>query len=217
MIKIKETVNLNSAEELLLESLRNVSSEYLKHDYRNVKQGFQRPERLFNAELYHQLRLIQENGFTNFKIHTELNKRPLRLHSNITKRPHKPEKIPCIDNYFPPSIEPDIVFHAGPNNLKNQLLVAEIKMEGAYYLDILKDLNKLLYYKLSYLKYKNAVFIYTGYKSSFEAKLEKHLYNEMIQCLIKNNIVVALRSKTDKKTGWEIYEFDKKTLINKTQ
>ena len=75
---LTEKHNLNSVEKLLLCALNNVHSGYLLMSYDRVTRGFQRPERAFNAELYHQLRKIQDDDPNNFdfKIHQELFKYP---------------------------------------------------------------------------------------------------------------------------------------------
>jgi hypothetical protein len=199
-------------EEFLITGLNQVEQEYLKMRYDKNISGFQKPERVFNAELYHQLRKLQENigSYNNLKIHPELVKNPFKLHLELIKNPsNNSRNILCIGDFVPKRISPDIVFHDGQNNLNNQLLVAELKMEGASVTNIIKDFQKLLFYKLSYLEFKNAVFIYTGLKSSLEEKLKLGLTNQMVECLITNNIVIALQEKQNNNPNWNIYEFKK--------
>lgn len=213
MLKTKEV--LNGVEEFLITALNEVAEEYFEMGYANVKSGFQKPERAFNAELYHQLRKLQENIGNNdkFKIHPDLIKHPFKLHLELVKAPSSYHRnIQCIGDFYPKKISPDIVFHGGQNNLKNQSLVAELKMDGTNTVNIIKDFQKLLFYKLSYLNFENAVFIYTGTKSDIEEKLVLGLNEHMLECLMKSKIVIAVCEKNNKIINWSLYEFDRNQI-----
>jgi hypothetical protein len=206
MLTIKE--NLNAAEHILIAGLNGVAENYYRMRHYGNENYLQRPERVFNAELYHQLRKLQESEGVNFLIHQEITKNDISLHSAVSHEPQIHEEKPCLEDFNNKRVSPDLVFHGGQDNLDNQLLVAELKMEGASRLSILKDLEKLLFYKLSSLKFQNAVFIYTGSKNELESKLELGLSEKMLQCLIKHNIVIALRELMVREQNWNIYQFN---------
>jgi len=201
---LTEKQDLNSAEELLLHALKNVDDSFLQFTYSRVVNGFQRPERAFNAELYHQLRKFQDDSrdLTNFRIHQEIFKFPIKFHLDLQKTSNQIINIPCIGDYVPTRVSPDIIFHNNQNDLLNQLLVAEIKMNGCSTRKLVKDLQKLLFYKLSYLKFKNAVLIYSGTFEDLENKFQD-LDDEFLMCLIEHKIVIATFSRKK----WEFFEF----------
>ncbi len=213
MLKTKNV--LNGVEEFLITALNEVDAEYYEMRYDNVVGGFQKPERVFNAELYHQLRKLQEDTMNEiFKIHPDLVELPLKLHLELVKVPSSYDSTnQCIGDFYPKKISPDIVFHGGQNNRKKQLLAAELKMDGANIVNIIRDFQKLLFYKLSYLKFRNAVFIYTGTKSDIEEKLIHGLSKHMLECLMKNKIVIAVCEKKNKKRKWSMYEFDSNQIV----
>ena len=200
----------NGAEVLLIKALNNVAPQYLKIRYNNIRGGFQKPERVFNAELYHKLRKIQENSFDyeEIIIHQEITKQKLHFHLDIVKLPNNEADFPCIGHYRPRKISPDIVFHGGQNNTDNQLLVAEIKMEGTSWLNIIKDFQKLMFYKLSRLQFQNAVFIYTGTKEDLE-DIFFSLHLSFLECLQKNKIIIVLPfSKNKQNYEWKAYQIN---------
>jgi hypothetical protein len=201
-----EKYNLNSVEKLLLCALKNVHSDYLLMSYDRVARGIQRPERAFNAELYHQLRKIQEDVQNNFdfQIHQELFKYRSSFNLELNNIPEEKKNIPCIGSYNPNKISPDIVFHNRQNDLLNQLLVAEIKMKGCSTGKIIKDFEKLLFYKLSYLSFKNAILIYSGSKEDLDIKIQDFA-DGLLGCLADNKIVVATISNNK----WALFEFYK--------
>lgn len=205
--------DLNHPEELLLYALNNVNDGFLQFTYSRVASGFQRPERAFNAELYHQLRKLQEESAdsNNFRIHQEIFKYPIKFHLDLLKTSSQIINIPCIGDYVPTRISPDIVFHNSQNDLANQLLVGEIKMKGCSTRKLVKDLQKLLFYKLSYLKFKNAVLIYSGTLEDLENKFQD-LDNDFLRCLIGQKIVIATRSNKN----WDFFEFSNRN-INQNQ
>lgn len=192
---------LNPAETFLLKGLNQVEIGYLEWEYHGVEREFQRPEKTFSAELYHQLRINQE-----------LENYTLKIHFDITKRTSLNNNNPCLNGFKPSKIEPDIVFHGGQNNLEKQALVAEIKMEGVNNSDILYDLNKLLYYKLSFLNFKNACFIYSGYDTDLSNKLNGYIGDKFLECIIKHEIIVATRVKGKKNNQWGIFKFYQQNL-----
>lgn len=210
MLKLTQTNNQEIT--MLLKALNNVKISYLKQLYNKVTKGVQNPERVFVAELYHQLRVLQENksnpAYSNLNFHVETNKQSL---GNLLH--------PCIQGYDFKRVSPDLILHLNQNNSysNNQKLVCEIKMEGADWSKITKDFHKLIFYKLSRLNFQTAVFIYTGLKSDLDRVLEIHNtnnYNEsLVRCLRDNNIFFLLPSKINKKTKndsyrWEAYEID---------
>jgi hypothetical protein len=209
MLTIKQ--EKNDAEAILIKALNQVGQEYfnMRHYVNETNFFNQRPERAFNAELYHQLRKLQENknDKENVNIHLELVKNLFKnnfeiisLNSNLDLE----NDIYCLQDFKPKRLIPDIVFHGGQDNLNNQLLVGELKMDGASILNIIKDLQKLMFYKLSRLKFKNAVLIYTGRVQNLDDNLSNIYFHGLLECLVENNIVVASQDNNN----WNIYEFN---------
>jgi hypothetical protein len=164
----------------------------------------QKPERDFVAETYHQLRKLQESCsvLEHLSFHVDINKE-IR-HSQIDSQ--------CIGADFNRNrLSPDIVFHLSQNDAtqQNQKLICEFKMSNARSTLIIKDLEKLIFYKKSRLQFQNAVFVFCGNSSTFEQKLTG-ITNEMLRCLFDNQIVVILQK--DKKTSnfhnWQPYVFN---------
>ena len=157
--------------EILIKALNSVAISYTKFEYERVANKIQRPERVFNAELYHQLRKLQETNFLSdgVLVHQEPNKQGDFLTNNFSFNVEtnkevtflNPRQIPCLPNVNYKRLSPDIVLHKNQNNSEqaNQRLICEIKMEGASWGSIKKDFDKLLFYKLSRLQFQNAVFI----------------------------------------------------------
>jgi hypothetical protein len=199
----------NCAENLLLVGLNKVQRQYLKQEYNRAALGHQRLEGVFSHELYHQLRKIQEDNFQDV-IGCEDNVfKKIVINMTLPKQIYPIGNNHCIDNINTNRTIPDIVFHEGQNTVSKQMLVGEIKMKGVNFPLILTDFQKLIYYKVSNLNFENAVFIYTGLKSTLEEKLVIGLSTQMLGCLIKNNIVIALQEKQKNKSIWNIYEFKK--------
>lgn len=196
MLHLKE--NNNDVERLVLKALNNVAEEFLSFTYSMIINK-QKPERLFNAELYHQLRILQSSTNLEFKNYSKL-KFHIDLNKVTVNRNHS--DLPCIVHYTPKNFSPDLIIHNSQNDLFNQLFIAEIKMDGASINKIIKDLIKLLYYKTSFLKFKNAAFIYTGSIQNLEVKLEAILEfknDDFIRCLIDNEIVFYCRESINNK------------------
>ncbi len=212
MIVKKQT--LTASEIFLIAGLNQVTEEYFEMSHLGDEIILQKPERVFNAELYHQLRKLQENGYYEVgRIHPDLVKH-IKLHLETTKVPPAIINNLCIGDFHPKKISPDIVFHTGQDNIDNQLLVAELKMDGASRINIINDLQKLLFYKLSALQFKNAVFIYTGSKKDLERKLEFGISKKMLECLIKQYIFIALHQIKGGKKMWNIYQFNNNHVNN---
>lgn len=210
MLNLKEQIN--PYESFLIHGLNAVDIEYMRFEYNFLDEGSQYPERVFNAELYHQLRKLQEaDNSVELKIHPEITKHLLKLHMEPVKLNYQRHRnIPCIGDYIPIRVSPDIVFHGGQMNRKKQRLVAEIKMEKPEPLKVIRDLQKLLFYKLSNLKFENAVFIFTGKKEDLEELLITWLSESKLDCLIKHQVVVALPSiKGRRKITWKVYKFSR--------
>jgi len=201
----------NDIVQFLIKALDNVEESYMIQRYNYVIAGYQRPERVFTSELYHQLRLLQEDP-------NEISMGSLAFHVELNKQGFYNSQIKCMPQRQFRRLSPDIVLHKSQDNSsrKNQLLVCEIKMEGATWRKIYKDLQKLLVYKLSRLKFQNAVLIYTGSKTSFENKLQSILGDiELLKsddtsfkCLKKHKVIIVLPK--DKKGlnncwSWEAY------------
>lgn len=204
MIEIFQTENqeINT----LIKALNNVDESYMIQNYDRNRNYYQKPERVFVAETYHQLRKLQENGFIleHLSFHIDINK-DIR-HSQIDSQ--------CIGvDFNRNSLSPDIVFHLSQNdtNPQNQKLICEFKMSITQRTSIIKDLEKLIFYKESRLKFQNAVFVFCGNSSTFEQKL-KGIPNEMLHCLIKNNIIVILQKEqiTNNFHNWLPYIFNLK-------
>jgi hypothetical protein len=207
---LTEKLNANCAEAILLGALNNVQNLYMRHSYNRVTLGYQRIESLFSHEIYHQLRLYQDprNQLPHCCDRDQL--KDIVYHMALPKGIYQVENCPCVENINLKRIIPDVVFHGGQNNMKNQLLIGEIKMKGANFNLIVKDLQKLIYYKISKLKFENAVLIYSGDKSDLEEKLTLGLSTQMLNCLISNKIVVALSTKatTNQRKIWKIFKFE---------
>lgn len=196
--------------EFLKKALNNVRVDYMIQNYRNIGTGIQKPERIFVAELYHQLRVLQEQNveidfLRNLSFHQEPNKQ------GYFNMPHSP----CLPKKTINRISPDLVLHKSQNNseAQNQLMVCEVKMEGATRENIDKDLRKLVFYKMSRLRFKHSIFIYTGSKLSIEhfllerLPLENYRNNHsLVKCLEENKILFALPiNKKDDYFEWKIF------------
>lgn len=196
--------NDNNALKMLKTALEEVEEQYISQIYPRIRRGVQHPERAFVAELYHQLRKLQElpnSEYENLTFHCDLGKRNYRVDNT------------CLKIQFPPdkSLHPDIVLHNSQNNKKEQILVCEVKMAFALTeKKLFKDLNKLLYYKLSDLNFQNAVFIYTGSKESIDHIIENWerdevMNNDLVKCLCKHDILFALSEKKTTRE-WRFYK-----------
>ena len=178
--------------EFLLKGLNQVHYEYMQISYDHVERGHQRPEASFVAELYHQLRILQKKSpFVELKLHVDLTKQQLGINSPTDK---------CLGNFNPNRLRPDLVLHGGQNDNDSQILISEVKMDGATEGSILNDLQKLIFYKVSRLKFKNAVFIFSGTKEQLEGILVNLCSNQFSECLKEHKILFACKNKQ-----WQIF------------
>jgi hypothetical protein len=202
---------------MLQKALNNVEIQYISQEYlRLARNRIQRPERVFVAELYHQLRKLQES--TDNIYNTTI--RDLVFHCEIGKINYAVNE-PCLNDFSNNRTVPDLVLHKSQDNKspQNQQLVCEVKSD--YNLSeksFIKDLKKLLYYKLSDLRFQNAVFIYTGEKNKIDELLARYKFetndSNIINCLCKNEIRFALRSNQigNNTFDWKIYQVDCKSI-----
>lgn len=184
----------------LVNSLNKVSINFYEMNYGNVSKGVQKLENCFTAELYHQLRRLQD---------CEGKLRGLKFNMDINKVPNNNEnqnRIECIDYYQPKSIRPDLVLHSDQSNVYNQALICEIKMDTTTPQAIIKDLKKLLYYKLSYLHFKEVVFIYVGDRTKLESILQNRLKIQFKKCLNTHNVLFALKDINNNE--WALYKLE---------
>lgn len=195
----KFDVNQNGLIEVLNKAISKIKdNEYVKIDYGRVERGSQKPERVFVAELYHQLRCIQESNK-----HSIL--KDLKFNVEINKQGDLITGVKFIDNYKIKRVVPDLILHYHQNNTnsKMQQLVCEVKSSYCITkVNFEKDLVKLLLYKKSRLKYQNACFIFLGTKKELFNYLMM-VYDELIQ-LIKENEVIFI---THDKNKWNFYEY----------
>lgn len=119
---------------------------------------FQRNERDFTYELYHQLRKLKlkidvtaETPKSSFRIPEKL------INSKFFKNYFfSSENYDVIHNFF--NRTPDLLFHEY-NNKNRQLLACEIKALSKSNDLIYKDISKLLYYTNSSLRYECGILI----------------------------------------------------------
>lgn len=221
-----EKLNYENNQEIsfLIQALNTVKKSYTIFDYERVILKIQRPERVFTAELYHQLRKLQEASILNqFDVNQEVTKM-VGFSINdytINAEPNKQsfstnnQLNPCIETINYKRLSPDIVLHKNQNNSEraNQILICEIKMSGSSHSNIYKDFKKLLFYKLSRLQFQNAVFIYTGTKESLWNIIEGLNYTtlenkSLFKCLKKHKIIFVVPEKSKKSKEyyhWEAY------------
>ncbi len=195
--------------EILKLALDNVTNDYIKVEYSNVNanNGNQKPERVFVAELYHQLRMFQEdcdckNKKAKFKGLGILNNLTFNVEPLKQRRLLVNDEI--IDSYKFNRVIPDLILHHSQNDKKsnNQQLVCEVK--SSYYITIenfKKDLAKLFLFKSRRFNYQNACFIFLGSKE----ELCKYLLvlNEKYIEQIKGKIIFITRDNNK----WNFYEY----------
>lgn len=218
--------NKNNPEiSFLIQALNAVKISYTIFAYDKVASRFQKPERVFTAELYHQLRKKQDESITeqlninqevtkmvgfsinDFTINAEPNKQSISAKNGLNE---------CLGTIDYKRLSPDIVLHKNQNNFEriNQRLICEIKMSGSSQSNIYKDFRKLLFYKLSRLQFQNAVFIYAGTTDSLKNIIEGLNYTSkenqsLLKCLKKHQIIFVVPEKlNDSKEfyHWETYE-----------
>jgi hypothetical protein len=212
MLKEIAHKDLNDVLKMLKEVLNAVENIYIEQEYRRVRAGFQNPENAFMSELYHQFRILQQDNdsLRALYVNTDMNKQMYGIDR---------DQVECLNNFFRHKIRPDFILHGGQNDLKNQKLVCEIKTNKNLRMDkFVIDLQKLVYYKISRLKFENSVFIYTGQLSKIETllnELQKQNSSSLIDCLHKHCILFALpKSKETNPYHWGIYAIDLGNGIN---
>jgi hypothetical protein len=208
---------LNPVLKMLKEALNGVEIQYIEQYYFRLRGSqIQKPERTFVAELYHQLRMQQSTMNKDETI------RNLVFHCDISKINYILNNE-CIQDVSKYRLVPDLVLHKSQtdNSSENQLLVCEVKMDSKISKDnFKKDLDKLLYYKLSQLKFQNAVFIFTGKKELLNQYLNEYRHSQtslhFLNCLHTNCILFAIpKQKKEKTNNWGIYTIDLGNGINK--
>ena len=197
--KLKEIkISKASILEVLGLALKKVKDDYIKISYQHVVRNLQKPERVFVAELYHQLRCIQESG----KYASLLGE--LKFNVEINKQGRLGDLDEFILNYNISKVIPDLVLHHSQNNNdhEKQLLACEVK--SSYYItqrNFEKDLVKLLLYKSSRFNYQNACFIFMGTKE----ELCKYLMQLSPDFFIKleRNKIIFITYENEK--TWSFY------------
>lgn len=171
---------------LLKEAIGRVEDRYYHLPYNGVLAEYQRPERSFTSELYHQLRTIQRDnkcGIEEFTLHVEINKQ--RTNGNDWE-------LKCgNDVIFKSRVVPDLVLHAAQNDRKYQGLICEVKTSlNITRLNFINDLEKLLIYTDKYLHFDYACFIFIGSKKQLEYELNRvnETRSNLIDCIRKKKI-----------------------------
>ncbi len=213
MLKEIAHKDLNDVLKMLKEALNTVENIYIEQEYRRVRAGFQNPENSFVAELYHQLRILQVapqyESFSRLRFNFDIGKKMYAVNRSI----------PCLANFYRKNIRPDLIFHKAQNNLDEQKLACEIKTnKNLKFYELAIDLQKLVYYKTSRLKFENAVFVYTGEPSNIKDLLSRFIKQNptsILNCLHKHCILFALpKSKENNTNQWGIYAIDLGNGIN---
>jgi hypothetical protein len=127
----------------------------------------------------------------------------------------------CLANFYRKNIRPDLILHKEQNNLDEQKLACEIKtVKFLNFNDFAFDLQKLVYYKTSRLKFENSVFVYSGEIKEIEDLLKLFLKQKptsMLDCLHNQHILFALpKSKESNPYQWGIYAIDLGQGINES-
>jgi hypothetical protein len=195
---LSEIKELDSSIKILGEGLKKVHKDYIEIAYQNVGKNSQKPERVFVAELYHQLRILQ--GENKYK---SLNN--LRFNVEITKQGNLKDIDSLIDQYKIKRVIPDIVLHHSQNkrDTQNQLLACEVK--SSYYItksNFERDLIKLLLYKSNRFNYQYACFIFLGTKE----ELCKYLLGlgDLLRGRLANSSIKFITYETK---SWSFYEY----------
>jgi hypothetical protein len=206
-----EETQLNKTLETLKSALDQVETKYIVSKYDRNKTGLQKPESSFGAELYHQLRMIQNNNSTYSN---------LKFQVDISKKNYSILNSKCLEGLNKNRMKPDLVLHQEQNKINEQKLVCEIKLDyGNNIYNVLKDLKKLVYYKISNLKFENAVLIIFGSMEQIEKTMEKINILEpsfVNDCLYRNKILFCLTSnrkvnenkKNSETWEWSYYKIE---------
>ena len=165
-------MNIKDAVQILIKAIKNVERRYIVIDgIPKTKIKKEQVERSFAYELYHQWSLLIEEYYLKHK-----EERQLILNGEITKH---------LDGQ---PTYPDMVFHGGQSNVKDQLIICELKRAEKKYPSpkkVCNDFEKLnAYLELTLpngnddAHYQQAVFI---------------MVNESV-CNLKSRIIKALKT-----------------------
>ena len=135
---------LNILQNILIESIRNIDSDYILSYDIKLKKVKAQLERVFAYELYHQWSCLLQNS--DYNLDFKINGEPFKM----LDRSHK---------YY----EPDLVLHGGQFCEDNNFIVCEIKRaEGLSIENIITDFSKFTFFlnsKSFKYPYLRAVFI----------------------------------------------------------
>lgn len=183
---------------MLLKALNNVKCKYLKGHYYRNRASIQRIERVFCAELYHQLRLLQ-------KIND-----PFIFHSEIGKRVISREAREILTEYLDFRCSPDLVYHLNQNDCtpENQRFALEVKLVVKQENEMIKDLYKLISYKISSLAFQEAVFVCPFDQFKIEQYLKLRENNKLKKLCVEHKILFAFAEEcrdSEKLSRWKLY------------
>jgi hypothetical protein len=136
------------------EAIIHVDQNYCLWSYQNAN-SIQKTERVFAYELYHQFRLLmsQNKSYENIRFDGEVGK---QQHVKID------DYGLTLSNFNPQQIHfsPDLVIHKGQdyNDIKNQMVIVEIKTKRVNRNELLKTFLKLIHYIRAF-NFQYAVFL----------------------------------------------------------
>lgn len=141
---------------------------------------FQRHERDFSYELYHQLRILK----LNIDVTSETPKSSYRIPEKLLSTPFfknyffKTENYDLMRNNY--NRTPDLLLHEYATR-NRQLFALEIKPLTQSVKLIFADLAKLLYYTESNLKFKKGILIlFSSQENQIKLLKLKHIYQEVL-------------------------------------
>lgn len=141
---------------------------------------FQRHERDFSYELYHQLRILK----LNIDVTSETPKSSYRIPKKLLSTPFfknyffKTENYDLMRNNY--NRTPDLLLHEYATR-NRQLFALEIKPLTQSVKLIFADLAKLLYYTESNLKFKKGILIlFSSQENKIKLLKLKHIYQEVL-------------------------------------
>jgi hypothetical protein len=116
----------NQFNEIFNRAITNIEPLYMRFEAVGLLDGFM--ERTYAYELYHQLRLAQEEaGYKEFAIHAEPQKRRTSFFRSIIERLRNENDDP-EQNDFQKSVMPDMLVHV-PNDINTNIAMVEVKSE----------------------------------------------------------------------------------------
>ncbi len=163
---------------------------------------FNRGEREFCAELYHQLRILLEKQ-KNIEVTTETIKTQISYTDNIFNDPKIRDYFFNPKNKFSDKIrrQPDILIH-DYNTANNQELIIEVKKNHNTTL-IKSDLSKLIVYCCGRLNYKKGILILLNTS------------NQTIDNIRNNREIDSLLTQYTKVEIWSVSYSNNGVIINK--